>query len=1007
MAMKNKQDRNHKPKIDLASESSSGKEEYESSGGKKLRGIVFVGILVLCVAVAFAFFIEDNSRRATQISVKSLKDATNQCTQRIDKILERAQSEIILTADLYEEMLTKPKVEPSDLKTLTDKSPFDDIEYVDVNGVEINSDGRKLDVSDRDYFLDGLNGNSGICPDFKSDINMENLVVFYSPLYYDKEIIGVLLGIYTEGQMEEVLYSSFFDESSRTFLCTRDGTVIASGTPGHISDSIFEATNFNTELAPEVQDELREALRTGSEYEFQYEGTSGTGNAYVTTLQQNDWMLVQTFPSQVTSQIISDANRAGVTLLVELIAIFLICIAVVEITGAVQKKRLIKENEEKGYVVNGIMQLFDVFILVDLEKGTYRYLVDTQPWHNAVESEGNYSDLVKFVADKTSDPEESEHLSRMLSTDMLLQSLDMDTPHLRYEYCFQDGGKLLWDSLNIICIKRVNNMPSQILITRQDVTKAKVRELESYEALKSAYAALENANQAKTRFLNNMSHDIRTPMNAIIGFTALASTHIDKPKLVEDYLRKIMISGNHLLSLINDVLDMSRIESGKVKIEEKDCNLPDIMHDLKNIMQTDIHSKRLEFLIDTVDVVDENVICDKLRLNQILLNCLSNAMKFTEPGGTVSVRIIQKTGAPAGYADFVFKVRDTGIGMSKEFMEHIFEPFERERSSTVSGTQGTGLGMAITKNIVDMMNGTITVESEEGKGSEFTIALRFKLSGEPHIVEEVPQLKGLRALVADDDFNTCTSVAKMLTTIGLRADWTTSGREAVLRAEFAVENKDEYRVYIIDWLMPDMNGIECVRRIRKAIGDDVPIIILTAYDWADIETEAIEAGVTAFCSKPLFLSELRETLLKASGCVKAETPKQEEETFSFEGKRVLLAEDVELNREIAEEALREVGIEVDSVQNGMEAVEKITQASEDRYDLILMDIQMPVMNGYDACKLIREMDNTKKSHIPIIAMTADAFEEDRRLAFESGMDGHIAKPMQLEVLYREIKKHIK
>jgi CheY-like chemotaxis protein len=547
----------------------------------------------------------------------------------------------------------------------------------------------------------------------------------------------------------------------------------------------------------------------------------------------------------------------------------------------------------------------------------------------------------------------------------------------------------------------------QVLITRQDVTRAKVRELESYEALKSAYAALENANQAKTRFLNNMSHDIRTPMNAIIGFTALASTHIDKPKLVEDYLRKIMISGNHLLSLINDVLDMSRIESGKVKIEEKACNLPDIMHDLKNIMQTDIHSKRLEFLIDTVDVVDENVICDKLRLNQILLNCLSNAMKFTEPGGTVSVRIIQKAGAPDGYADFEFRVRDTGIGMSKEFMNHIFEPFERERSSTVSGTQGTGLGMAITKNIVDMMNGTITVESEEGKGSEFTIALRFKLSGEPHVIEEVPQLKGLRALVADDDFNTCTSVAKMLTAIGLRADWTTSGREAVLRARFAVENKDEFRVYIIDWLMPDMNGIECVRRIRKEIGDDVPIIILTAYDWGDIEAEAIEAGVTAFCSKPLFLSELRETLLKAGGFVKIEPQEEKAEEFSFNGIRVLLAEDVELNREIAEEALREVGIEVDSVQNGMEAVERVAQSNEDRYDLILMDIQMPVMNGYEACKLIREMDNPRKAHIPIIAMTADAFEEDRQLAFESGMDGHIAKPMQLEVLYREIKKHIK
>jgi CheY-like chemotaxis protein/anti-sigma regulatory factor (Ser/Thr protein kinase) len=496
-------------------------------------------------------------------------------------------------------------------------------------------------------------------------------------------------------------------------------------------------------------------------------------------------------------------------------------------------------------------------------------------------------------------------------------------------------------------------------------------------------------------------------MNAIIGFTALASTHIEKTEMVKDYLSKIMTSSNHLLSLINDVLDMSRIESGKVTIEEKECSLPEIMHDLKNILQADIHSKQLEFLIDTVDVTDENVICDKLRLNQILLNCLSNAMKFTRPGGTISVRIIQKAGAPDGRASFEFKIRDTGIGMSKEFVKHIFEPFERERTSTVSGIQGTGLGMAITKNIVDMMNGTIEVESEEGKGTEFTIALQFKLTGKHNKIEAIPELQGLRALVVDDDFNTCTSVAQMLTNIGLRADWTTLGKEAVLRATFATENNDEYHVYIIDWLMPDMNGIECVRRIRKALGDSVPIIILTAYDWSDIEEEAKAAGVTAFCSKPLFLSELRDTLLSAGGYLrKNEKAEEEFDSTSFEGKRVLLVEDVELNREIAEVLLTEAGFAVDCALDGKEAVERVERSTEN-YDLILMDIQMPVMDGYEASRQIRKLEDKSKASIPILALTANAFEEDRKAALEAGMNGHLTKPIRINDLYNAIKKYLK
>lgn len=536
-----------------------------------------------------------------------------------------------------------------------------------------------------------------------------------------------------------------------------------------------------------------------------------------------------------------------------------------------------------------------------------------------------------------------------------------------------------------------------LFVDIDDEKEMEERLKEQKKDLQDALVAAQHANRAKTTFLNNMSHDIRTPMNAIIGFTSLAAAHIDNTKQVQEYLAKITTSSNHLLSLINDVLDMSRIESGKVKIEEKETSLPEIMHDLKTIVQADIASKRLEFFIDTADVVNEHVLCDKLRLNQVLLNLLSNAMKFTKPGGIVSVRILQKGNAPGGCASYEFQVKDTGIGMSREFAEHVFEPFERERTSTVSGIQGTGLGMAITKNIVDMMGGTISVESEEGKGTTFTVALQFKTCSGPVRQEEILELKGLRALVADDDFNTCSSVTKMLSTIGMRPDWTTSGKEAVLRAKLAGEQNDEYAAYIIDWLMPDMNGVEVVRRIRGIIGNEKPIIILTAYDWSDIEEEARKAGVTAFCSKPIFLSELRDilespfTALVAGEAVCGGRA-------CFEGKKILLVEDNELNQEIAVEILREAGFFIDVAEDGVVAVDKVEKAEAGQYDLILMDIQMPIMDGYEATRQIRAMENSNLAGIPIIAMTANAFDEDRKAARDAGMDGHIAKPIDIPKL---------
>ena len=536
-----------------------------------------------------------------------------------------------------------------------------------------------------------------------------------------------------------------------------------------------------------------------------------------------------------------------------------------------------------------------------------------------------------------------------------------------------------------------------------DVTETVREDRAQRDALADALVAAEHANKAKTTFLNNMSHDIRTPMNAIVGFTALATSHIDNKELVRDYLGKISVSSQHLLSLINDVLDMSRIESGKMTLDEAEVHLPDVIHDLRTIIHANITAKQLNLFIDTQDVVNEDIITDKLRLNQVFLNILSNAIKFTPNGGTISFSVIEKASPIPDHAVFEFRIRDTGIGMSKEYQKTIFEAFTREKTSTVSGIQGTGLGMAITKSIVDMMGGTISVSSEEGKGTEFIVTIPCLLNGSIENQDEIPELQGLRVLVVDDDTDTCLSVCSMLRSIGMRPDWTSQGKESVIRAKEAMKQSDAFSAYIIDWQIPDMNGVEVARQVRSLIGDSAPIIILTAYDWSDIETEAREAGVTAFCSKPIFLSELRKVLAAPfqSGHEDAEP---ETNTADFSGKRVLLAEDNEMNQMIAQAILTESGLEVVIANNGQEAVTMMEEAPAGTYNIILMDIQMPIMDGYEAARLIRAFADPAKASIPIVAVTANAFEEDRKLALEAGMNGHLAKPYDIPKMMETLKQ---
>ena len=685
---------------------------------------------------------------------------------------------------------------------------------------------------------------------------------------------------------------------------------------------------------------------------------------------------------------------------------FQLVMAVKKITETIEKE-LTQQNLLRRYellFVSAAADIYSNLLRVDLE--TWETIqIDTRNGEFTRIDKGNWEDYLEAQLVSVA-PGDREKVWSTFSRSAFEHAKTGDRLICSYEsYAEDNTGVIKYYSATA----RVQGEKGQRFATvfTIDNTEMVENERKQKALLEYALAQAQHANSAKTTFLSNMSHDMRTPMNAIIGFSAIAASHIDNMERVKDCLDKIMSSSNHLLSLINDILDMSRIESGKVQIQEKECNLSELLHTLVNIVQPQVKAKQLDFFIDTFDVANEDIYADPLKLNQIFINILGNAVKFTAAGGAVSLRMRQKPCAAKGYGTYEFSIKDTGIGMSSEFLEHIFEPFERESSALKSGIEGTGLGMAITKKLVEIMGGTITVSSEKGKGTEFVIILDLRLQENGDISQNISEMEGLRALVVDDDFDTCDSVTGMLGQIGMRSEWTTSAREAALRARKAYDEKDPFHTYILDLNMPELSGIEIARRIRKAVGDDIPIIILTAYDWSDVEKEAREAGITAFCSKPLFMSDLKAALLKANHLTEESTAEISFTDKDFNGKRVLVVEDNELNREIATEILTEAGFTVEAAVDGSDAVQRLEKSEEYYYDIILTDIQMPVMDGYEEVTTIRSMNRRDVSTMPIIAMTANAFEEDKALAIKCGMNGHIAKPLDISAVFKIITEHLK
>ena len=804
---------------------------------------------------------------------------------------------------------------------------------------------------------------------------------------------------YYNGTVLNAIDSSAFEGTSHNYVVYPDGRVVLDSEADGENGSEESVYNFLAELrsSSNLSDKAFDALSDdfaqgrdgskmltlhGTRYYLVYENTG-----------IQDWIMLSLVPVSVVNASMDTLWHRTVEIVVGiacLLMVLLIALIVHRSRDALRRRdtEILYKDELFTRLSRNVD---DVFFMLDAETSRTDYVSPNIERLLGVSLEQVQQDIRALRALHPKDS--PDHDKNFLAGIQCGEQSEWDA-----DYAHQQTGERRW--FHIVAMgSEVAGRTKYILVMSDRTADRKIN-----QALSEAVAAAEAASRAKSTFLSNMSHDIRTPMNAIIGFTTLAVSNIDNQERVKDYLTKTLSSSRHLLALINDILDMSRIESGKLQLEETEVNLSEMLHDIKTIVGGQVHAKQLELYMDALDVTDEDVYCDRTRMGQILLNLLSNAIKFTPAGGTVSVRVRQLAGTVRDCAQYEFRVRDNGIGMSPEFAQKIFEPFERERTSTVSRIQGTGLGMAITRNIVEMMGGTIKVQTEKNRGTEFIICLPLRVQIGSRREEKIAELAGLKALVVDDDFNTCDSVAKLLTRVGMRAEWTLSGREAVLRARQSIELGDPCRAYIIDWRLPDMNGIEVTRQIRS-LNDDTPIIILTAYDWSDIEAEAKAAGVTAFCSKPMFLSDLRDTLLTAIGHM--QTADEQDilpgKNADFRGRHILLVEDNELNREIAMTILHEYGFLVDTAENGAVAVEKVRTSDPGRYDLVLMDVQMPVMDGYTATQRIRALKDPARAAVPIVAMTANVFEEERKRAFDCGMNGFLSKPIVVEELIDALK----
>lgn len=959
---------------------------------------------ILIVVIALMLFMNINRDRIVEQNSTYLEGSTQQTARRIDDLLTNSLSSIRTAALVFENSLTSPNVDAAAATAMVNTTNFDYLIFTDVNGLSYNDQGASGIATNREYYQRGMEGNAGICAVENASFDEHNVMVFYAPLYFDGDVVGVLSGVYREQTLSDFVATYFFGEQTTTYLCASDGSIVARSTVFAVhADNAFDIYG-GSELNSITLEELERDFAMGISTSFTYKSSSGLGNAYMMKLPSHDWILLRTFPESITDSMVSKATNAGILLVSGVVIAAALFIAVLFVQSRRQQKQLLFERQKATRIIDASTNLFTGLISVDLIGETYEYLKG-DCMNGEIAPVGTFQSLYDYWIDTASDQDSSD-LKELVSIENIRHELSQDIPYIQFEFRAHRKGELCWLQMAILCLnKDENGTPLGALVAVQDVTQAKEAELAARQALQEAYNAAENASKAKSDFLNSMSHDIRTPMNSIMGLTAIATMYVEDTARVRECLNNISSASKHLLGLINEVLDMAKIESGSISLSEEEFDLPETIENLLTIIHPQIEAKKLDLHVELVDIKHEHVIGDPTRLQQVFVNIMGNSVKFTPEGGSLGLRLKELPSRVSDCGCYEFTFSDTGCGMSEEFLKTVFEPFTRANDSRITKVEGTGLGMAIVKSVVSLMNGSIDVESKLGEGTTFTVTVHLKLRDAMH--ENLDSLQGLRVLVVDDDEVACKSAAIMLEDIGMVPDYKLSGIAGVEAVKEASENDDPYRAVILDWRMPGMSGIETARKIREVSNHDVPIIIFSGYDWSMIEQEARDVGVDAFISKPLFRSRLIQVMKELLSGEKDATVNEKEilENCGFAGRRILLVEDNTMAAAIAEELLELTGADVDHAENGSIAVDTLVESAPHTYDLVLMDIQMPVMNGYEATEAIRGYGMSGRpdlSEIPIIALSADAFSEDIKHAKTVGMNAHISKPLEIDTLVKTL-----
>ncbi len=975
--------------------------------------------MIVCITV-FLWFQSANYQRIVSQNLNYIEDYALQETNQLEQNLKSAESLISNAAKQYSTLSSmKPDMAPTELiSAIYDNSLFDRLAYISPDGQYISLE-ETADVSNQAYFQYAMHGVTGRQALRKSRITKEPGVIFYAPVTVDGVASGAMAGFYEQNMLRNLFTKADLNYNPYTYLLDGEGNVItgseSSKTASNILDIMSELDFSQNDSYSAIIDFFKDESQ--HYISFSYGKAPRTEVGTIVKFNDSNWMLMSTLDNSVTGGMVRAANRIGTMLESILVVVFLFYIFTILLSFRRQENYLrtavenatsdlnntLKEERKQQAIIGSLASIYSYSYYINLSTMQYKMLRRADRYAAMLPDTGSIFQAKKIYEEQLVWPSFKSEISEFLDPNTLadrisgVNSLSIEYQRSDSKWCRGTFVATEWDSAGKV---------TSVVYGIQIIEGEKQKEQATQSALHDAYEAAQLANRAKTAFLSNMSHDMRTPMNAIIGLTGIAGAHLDDPDRVSDCLGKITASSKHLLSLINEVLDMSKIESGKVYLTEEEFNLSDLVENMLALNQPLVNEKGHTLSVNVQNLMHENVIGDSVRLQQVFTNLLSNAVKYTPDGGTINICITEKNwNNSTSWFEAVFE--DNGIGMTDEFRQQMFEPFSRADDKRIDKIQGTGLGMPIARNIIRMMDGDITVESELGKGSKFTVTFSLKLQDDTLVSTQ--QFAGLSILVVDDDVIACESAGEILGSLGMNCEWTLSGEDALKKVSSRHKADNDYYAIILDWKMPGMNGLETAREIRKIVGAAMPIIIISAYDWSEIEQEAKDAGAGAFISKPMFKSRVVRLFNELMGNNTPPEPKNIVDVMqqhNFNGKRVLLAEDNELNAEIAVEILDMAGLKVETVPNGKEAVDTFAQSEPGYFDLIFMDIQMPIMDGYEAAAAIRKLGHANAKSIPIVAMTANAFASDVQAALDAGMNGHISKPLDPEHLIKVLAKNL-